>query len=145
MLGPGDLTHLVCDLNGNHFSPDRAPAARRGFPGLYPGRTTSTRGRVPYGRRDEDVDLRSVVDPAVLVAINAREPIKDVRSGPNVEDGVGVLGWTVRRESTLGAVQVHHLPPDQTPGTSEAGGELEQRAPGPLLSNRHQRLRQARS
>ena len=127
MLGRGNLTHLVCDLNDNQFSPiDRLlPAA--GFQGCAPGRATSTRGRLPGVCRDEDVDLRSVLEPPVLVAFErfagrgpthldqrAREPAEDVRSGPNVEDGVGVLGWTVRRESTLGAVQMHHLPPDQT-------------------------------
>ena len=87
MLGRGNLTHLVCDLNDNQFSPiDRLlPAA--GFQGCAPGRATSTRGRLPGVCRDEDVDLRSVVEPP---------------------------GWTVRRESTLGAVQMHHLPPDQT-------------------------------
>jgi hypothetical protein len=59
-VGPGDLTHLVCDLNRNQFSPiERLPAA--GFQGCAPGRATSTRGRLPNVCRDEDVDLRSVV------------------------------------------------------------------------------------
>ncbi len=95
MLGRVDLTQLVCDLNGNQFSPIERLLPAAGFQGCAPGRTTSTRGRVPYVGRDEDVDLRSVVDPAVLVAFErfagrgpthldqrAREPIEDVPVGP---------------------------------------------------------------